>query len=96
MTNRAALELWSLEDYRDVVWVRMYRIRLAVEQIPALQRRWNWTSDVVSQEGDVLIECTVTGMGISCAAFGFLRGHCLLGHVLKENLVSHPINVSSA
>jgi hypothetical protein len=35
--NKATLELWRLQDYQNEVWVPVYRIQLALQQMPVLQ-----------------------------------------------------------
>ena len=54
--GRPTLELWRLEDYRNEIWVQIYRIRIPVMEIPDLHYT-DWFPHVVSPEGDVLIEC---------------------------------------
>jgi hypothetical protein len=54
--NKATLELWRLQDYQNEVWVPVYRIQLALQQMPVLQEEGVWIPGVLSEEGDVLIE----------------------------------------
>lgn len=100
MKNRATLELWCLEDYHNEIWALMYRIRLAVDQVPLapfLNSEEDWTPAVVSPEGDVLIECA--NWLLLCDRNGNLRRKFwfpegppfAVRHVVRETLFLHTM-----
>lgn len=90
-------DLWLMEDYKNEIWVREYRIKLPVVEIRNLKAWGNtfWDAVIVSQEGDMLVECLFAVL--HCDKKGKLQrtfysdGRSLLfsHHVLKESLVPH-------
>lgn len=93
------VHLWLLEDYKRAVWVRKYRIELPVIEFRRFEEDDDyWCSQVVPEEGDVLVE------GFETIYWQFLydkmgdfrkKFHCdgrLLNftrHILRESLVPH-------
>ena len=91
--NKAALELWRLQDYQNEVWVLVHRIQLALQQMPVLQDEDLWIPAVVSPEGDVLIEswhwllhCDRNGNLLRKFR---LPKRVFVRHVLRESLLQH-------
>ncbi|KAJ1266317.1 hypothetical protein BS78_08G141400 [Paspalum vaginatum] len=100
MTNKATLEVWSLEDYENEIWALLYRIQLDVDQVaPFLNDEEDyWTPAVVSPQGDVLIECANWVLhcdrnGVLLHKFWFPEAQGLLPirHALKESLLWHSM-----
>ncbi|RLN08682.1 F-box protein [Panicum miliaceum] len=94
--GRPTLELWRLEDYRNEIWVQIYRIRIPVMEIPDLHYI-DWFPHVVSPQGDVLIECSNKLLlhcdrnGNLLRKFQFREEAPVVRHTLKETLLPHAI-----
>jgi hypothetical protein len=94
--GRPTLELWRLEDYRNEIWVQIYRIRIPVMEIPDLHYI-DWFPHVVSPQGDVLIECSNKLLlhcdrnGNLLRKFQFREEAPVVRHALKETLLPHAI-----
>jgi hypothetical protein len=90
------VDLWVLQDYERALWVHKYQVELPVAEIFLFDR--NWASEVVSPEGDVLVECVHSDWLLHFDIKGnFLRKFMCNGqllnlttHILKESLVPHP------
>ncbi|CAN6320297.1 unnamed protein product [Urochloa humidicola] len=50
------VDLWVLQDYKRVVWVHKYRIKLPVIEIRRFEEDGDWCSHILSKEGDVLVD----------------------------------------
>ena len=50
------VNLWLLQDYKGVVWVHKYRIKLPVLEISRFEEHGGWCSHILSREGDVLVD----------------------------------------
>lgn len=94
------VDLWVLQDYKSAVWVHKYQIELPAAEIYLIAKHERWTSQVVSADGDVLVDCTdwcTTGWQLHYDRKGNLlrKFQCnpslsLTTHILKESLLPHP------
>jgi hypothetical protein len=101
-TNKPTMELWRLVDYENEVWVPVYRIQLALQQMPRGVLRpldHFWIPAVVSPEEDVLIQSSTNWVlhcdrnGNLLRQFWFHESATALPirHELRESLLPHPM-----
>ena len=91
------VDLWLLLDYKRVVWAHKYHIELPMIEIRRFEKDGGWSSHIVSEEGDILVD------GFDWQMHYDIKGNllkkfrcngCLLNftaHILRESLVPDAV-----
>lgn len=91
------VDLWLLLDYKRVVWAHKYHIELPMIEIRRFEKDGGWSSHIVSEEGDILVDGFDWQMHYDIKGNLLKKFRCngrllnFTAHILRESLVPDAV-----